>query len=156
MALPAGQITPHFSWAEMTVTEVRRLAASNRQAAAAFAAPLLATCSLLEQIRELLGVAVHVNSGYRCQALNEAIGGSKTSQHPKGEAADIVPIGLDLTAAFNRIRTSGIEFGQLILEDGDGDDVPTWLHVSTPRADRENQEALLFNGKRYVKAPPIG
>lgn len=45
--------------------------------------------SLLDPIREMWGKPLHVNSGYRCLALNKAVGGKPTSQHLKGEAADI-------------------------------------------------------------------
>lgn len=45
--------------------------------------------NLLDPIREMWGKPLHVNSGYRCLALNKAVGGKPTSQHLKGEAADI-------------------------------------------------------------------
>lgn len=43
----------------------------------------------LDVIRELNGGPVYVSSGYRCQKVNELVGGVKTSQHMKGQAADI-------------------------------------------------------------------
>lgn len=43
----------------------------------------------LQPLRDRLGIPVHVNSGYRCPELNEAVGGVPTSQHQKGEAADL-------------------------------------------------------------------
>jgi zinc D-Ala-D-Ala carboxypeptidase len=43
----------------------------------------------LQPLRNKYGRAIHVNSGYRCKRLNEAVGGSKTSDHMKGMAADI-------------------------------------------------------------------
>ena len=43
----------------------------------------------LEPIRQHLGLPIKVNSGYRCQLVNSMVGGAKTSQHLKGEAADI-------------------------------------------------------------------
>lgn len=45
--------------------------------------------NLLDPVREMWGKPLHVNSGYRCLALNKAVGGKPTSQHLKGEAADI-------------------------------------------------------------------
>lgn len=45
--------------------------------------------NVLQPLRTALGVAMPVNSGYRCPELNEAVGGVPTSQHMKGEAADI-------------------------------------------------------------------
>ncbi|MDR2921592.1 MAG: peptidase M15 [Tannerella sp.] len=43
---------------------------------------------LLEPLREAFGKPIVINSGYRCEQLNNAVRGSKTSQHMKGEAAD--------------------------------------------------------------------
>ena len=45
--------------------------------------------NVLQPLRTALGVEMPVNSGYRCPELNEAVGGAPTSQHMKGEAADI-------------------------------------------------------------------
>lgn len=44
---------------------------------------------VLDPLREAYGKPIIVNSGYRCKELNEKIGGSKTSRHMFGEAADI-------------------------------------------------------------------
>lgn len=43
----------------------------------------------LQPLRNLLKSSIYVSSGYRCEAVNSAIKGSKTSQHMKGEAADM-------------------------------------------------------------------
>lgn len=45
--------------------------------------------AVLDPLREWYGKPIKVNSGYRCEALNKAIGGAKSSQHMLGEAADI-------------------------------------------------------------------
>ena len=44
----------------------------------------------LQVIRDYFGKSIKINSAYRCESHNEAIGGSKNSQHKKGLAADIV------------------------------------------------------------------
>lgn len=46
--------------------------------------------NVLDPLREAYGKPITVTSGYRCEALNKAVGGSKTSEHMKGMAADIV------------------------------------------------------------------
>jgi zinc D-Ala-D-Ala carboxypeptidase len=46
--------------------------------------------NLLQPVRNDLGSRMHINSGYRCQELNEAVGGSETSDHMQGMAADII------------------------------------------------------------------
>lgn len=45
--------------------------------------------NVLDPLREVFGKPIKVNSGYRCEALNKAVGGSKTSHHLKGMAADL-------------------------------------------------------------------
>ena len=81
---------------------------------------------VLQPIRDLHEGPVTVTSGYRQPALNEAVGGSPTSQHPKGEAADItVGSPADNKALFEQIARSGIPYDQLICEFGG-----KWLHVS--------------------------
>ena len=49
----------------------------------------------LEPVRQQLGLPIKVNSGYRCQLLNQMVGGVPTSQHLKGEAADITVFDLE-------------------------------------------------------------
>ena len=43
----------------------------------------------IQPLRDKLGIPIHINSGYRCPELNKAVGGVPTSQHQKGEAADL-------------------------------------------------------------------
>lgn len=68
----------------------------------------------LQPLRDKLGVPVHVNSGYRCPELNEAVGGVPTSQHQKGEAADLSVDGKagDILEA---LESGNIPFDQAIL-----------------------------------------
>lgn len=115
------QLTEHFSLQEMTVTSQPFPNAPND----AQVIELTRLCStMLEPIRYLLGVPIHVDSGFRSMAVNNAIKGSAhNSQHMLGQAADFVPEGLDLEEAFQRIKAIGLPFGQLIRE-------PTWIHVS--------------------------
>ena len=70
--------------------------------------------NLLQPLRTLLAAPIYVRSGYRCLALNEAVGGSSTSQHMRGEAADIVVDGLDAERLTRFILNSGLRFQQLI------------------------------------------
>lgn len=80
--------------------------------------------TMLEPIRSLLAVPIGIDSGFRSLAVNNAIPGSAhNSQHMLGQAADIVPQGLNLEDCFQKIKASGLPFDQLIRE-------PTWLHVS--------------------------
>lgn len=83
--------------------------------------------TILQPIRDEFKRPIKVNSGYRCKELNTLVGGSKTSQHVKGEAADI-------TSSDNRklwnlivsmIKDSKIIVGQLINEKN-----LSWIHIS--------------------------
>jgi uncharacterized protein YcbK (DUF882 family) len=74
----------------------------------------LLVANLLDPLREHLGRAVHIRSGYRSQALNSAIGGSSTSQHMKGEAADIKVDGLVAEDLARLIVELGLPFDQVI------------------------------------------
>lgn len=67
--------------------------------------------NLLDSIRDMWGKPLHVNSGYRCSALNKAVGGKPTSQHLKGEAADITTGSkAENEKLFEMIKASGLVY----------------------------------------------
>lgn len=148
-------LSPHFTISEMTKTEVRRLQARNRSEAHAVKPALQSLAQLLEQVRVICGNRpIIVHSAYRCTELNTVIGGAPSSQHMKGEAADFHVDGMDLRQAFNKIRRSKLKWGQLILEDGDGDGVPTWIHLSLGppwRDEARSMQVLEYDGTTYKK-----
>lgn len=89
----------------------------------------------LDPIRELWGLRLIVNSGYRCPRLNALVGGVKNSQHMRGEAADITTNSSTQNALlFKKVANSDIDFDQLILEAG-----ANWIHVSYRRAGNRRQ-----------------
>lgn len=73
-----------------------------------------------EQIRFAISRPLHVMSGYRCPALNAAVGGSKTSSHLSGFAADLTTPGLSALGLAQAIRDSSVMFDQVILETSRG------------------------------------
>jgi zinc D-Ala-D-Ala carboxypeptidase len=77
---------------------------------------------VLEFIRQHFDQPFSPQSWYRCERLNTLVGGSKTSDHMQGAAADIVVPKVSLMALAEYIRDN-LDFDQLILE-------PTWVHVS--------------------------
>lgn len=106
---------------------------------------LKALCeNVIQPVRDRLGEAIFVSSGYRSQALNTAIGGALGSQHQKGEAADLEA--QDNSKLFFAIMSNG-NFDQLIWEFG-GDNAPAWVHVSY-RRDGKNRGQIL----RAFKSP---
>jgi len=119
------------------------------------AAKLLAE-NIFQPIREHFGKPIFISSGYRSIALNEAIGGSKTSQHSKGEAIDIdmdYRKGPQNEEVFHYIREN-LPFDQLIWEFGT-DKRPDWVHVSY-NSDGEQRGQILVakrnsKGKTYYE-----
>lgn len=102
----------------------------------------------LEQIRTLLGdKPIRISSGFRSTAVNSAVGGSKTSAHVLGFAADFTcPAFGDPRDIVAAIAKSGIVFDQVILEHPPGRN--PWVHISfDPRARRQVFE---YNGKAYT------
>lgn len=108
-------------------------------------------CSeILDKVRNQFGT-VHVSSGYRSAALNEAIGGSNTSQHCKGEAADIQVGNLELV--FRYIKNH-LWFDQCILERKGSNERGWiyWIHVSKKRKGHNRGEAFyMTNNKKSPK-----
>lgn len=89
--------------------------------------------NVLDPAREAFGSPIIISSGYRCKELNKAVGGSKTSQHMRGEASDLKsPNNLKL---FNILK--GFEFDQLIWEKGGA-----WVHVSYKRNGKNRKQIL--------------
>ncbi len=99
---------------------------------------------VLDPVREKLGKAIVVNSGYRCPRHNAAVGGVRNSQHLRGEAADIVLVngsGLRVQDLADAIKEHGV-FDQLIV-------YPGFVHVSYKRNGGNRGQVLksLGNGR---------
>lgn len=99
---------------------------------------------VFEPIREHFGVPIHISSGYRSKELNDAIGGSLTSQHCTGEAIDIdmdgSNNGVTNKKVFDFIKDNLI-FDQLIYEFGN-DSNPDWVHVSYESTGKQRKQVL--------------
>lgn len=102
---------------------------------------------ILQPIRSKFGRVV-VNSGFRSDSVNLAIGGAKASQHRYGEAADIDVPGVNLGMVYAWCREN-LKFGQLI-EEFKGD--AHWIHISLPRIGGTNQQTLKFKDGVYSQA----
>ena len=82
--------------------------------------------NILDPLREKYGKPINVNGAYRCPELNKAVGGSKTSQHMTGPAADITVGSPDNNKKlFNLIIEMNLPFDQLIDEKNF-----RWIHIS--------------------------
>lgn len=110
--------------------------------------------NIFQPCRDYFGKPLAVTSGYRSPKLNDLIGGSKRSQHSKGEALDLdaqVYGGFTNAELFHYIKDN-LDFDQLIWEFGN-DEEPDWIHCSyTTENRREVLKAYKHNGKtRYDK-----
>lgn len=131
-----GQVTPHFSWREMTRSETARRKGIPNIPSETEIANIRYTAEKLETIREFIGLGITVTSCFRSEQVNQAVGGSKTSAHRFGLAADCDAIGLtsyQFALKLIEMRDKGLlVFDQLILEfpeNGDG----AWVHVGFRR-----------------------
>lgn len=101
--------------------------------------------NVLDPLREAWGKPITVTSGYRCPALNRAVGGAATSQHLKGEAADITTGNyVDNARLFQMILDRGLQFDQLIFERGSVKTGPAWIHISY-KPDGHNRRQIIYN-----------
>ena len=99
----------------------------------------------LDRVRQLLAHRLEISSGYRCPALNAAVGGAPRSQHTQGLAADFCCPGFGPPLAIARaIHDSDIVFDQLILEYGD------WIHVSFSPAPRRRVLTIYTAREGYL------
>ena len=100
----------------------------------------------MEELRALVGAPLHITSGYRCLALNRAIGSKDTSAHVEGRATDFeaLEFGSPLEVC-RRIVASDIAFDQLIWEH-------SWVHIGWPKigVDPRRQVLILMPGNTYA------
>jgi zinc D-Ala-D-Ala carboxypeptidase len=137
------KLSPHFTLAEMTVSQTAARAGIDNTPPPPALGRLRLLCALLERVRTHLGAPIIVLSGYRSGKVNALVRGSPTSQHMKGEAADFIApkFGppLDICAA---LVDSGLDYDQLILEFADSK-TGGWVHISV--ADDPRGQALAID-----------
>ena len=109
---------------------------------------------VFQPLREWVGGPVKINSFFRSPDLNKAIGGSKTSQHCKGQAIDFDDnFGYKTNAEMFKYIRENLDYDQMIWEFGD-DKNPNWVHVSyvSPEANRQRcLKAYRSPGSRSTK-----
>ena len=111
---------------------------------------------VLEPIRGVLQCPLRVTSGYRTTEHNRRVGGSPKSQHTKGEAADVVPLGMGAEEAMGRIAgiIGTLPVGQVIIYQSG------FLHISIdldrpPRRQMLRSMASGGSGGPYVQWVPL-
>lgn len=122
------QLTKNFSLIELTSSETAVRKGIDNTPTQVVLQNLKELCDcVLQPLRDEYGKSINITSGYRSPKLNKAIGGSATSDHCYGCAADFTVLKEDYAAVFKILR--GYNFDQLIWEFGD-DTAPQWIHVS--------------------------
>jgi len=139
------QLSKHLSLAEVTRSEsAKRRGISNMPTPAHIENFKLLAENVFEPVRENFGKPIHISSGYRSDALNKAVGGSKTSQHCTGEAIDIdmdgSTGGVTNKMVFDYIKDN-LNFDHLIWEFGTASN-PDWVHVSYKSTGKQRKQVI--------------
>ena len=141
-------ISEHISYKEGTYSvTATRLGVDNTPDNEQLSNMELVAEKVFEPLRKWVGGPIKINSFFRGLPLNTAIGGSKKSQHMKGQAMDIDDnYGHATNAEMYHWIKENLDFDQMIWEFGD-DDNPDWIHVSYV-SEEENRNRCL---KAYRK-----
>lgn len=139
-----AQLTEHFTLEEMIYSSTAKSKGLKNEPNESQIENLKLLCEyVLEPIREKIGCPLVISSGYRSEKINALVGGSKTSQHLLGQAADIQIFDKKLTNTdlFNiivsMVKNNEIQVGQVIWEFGETE--PNWIHVSLPTTRHRNE-----------------
>ena len=149
------KLTEHITYAEATKSyTAKRLGIKNIPSEYQMWNMVILSTEVFEPLRLWVGGPIKINSFYRSEELNKAIGGSVKSQHCEGRAIDIDDVYGHKTNAemFNYIKEN-LDYDQLIWEFGD-DENPDWVHVSFVEEDsnrKNNLRAYKENGKTIYK-----
>ena len=134
-----GKISKNFTFAEFTKSDTaKRLHINNAIISWEVRDNIIALVEdVLQPLRDAWGGPLFINSGYRCPELNEAVDGVPTSQHVKGQAADVGvtdPLALAKLAIKKKIN-----FDQMIV-------YPSFVHFSYKK-DGENRGEVFYSAK---------
>ena len=141
-------LTPHFTLAELTASQTAARLGIDNTPSPEIIENLRRTAALLEECRTVLGnKPIVVSSGYRCPALNKAVGGVPGGAHVTGQAADFVRPGLYVATVCQRlVGTPGLRWDQIIREyDHAG---AGWVHIAWSRTPRMQVLTIDHNGTR--------
>jgi len=128
-------LSENFTLQEMTESDAAaRLAIDNTPSVTQISNLQKLCVNTLEPIRSMTGgKSILISSGFRSSKLNKAIGGSETSDHCNGRAADFRVAGMTVTEVVESIAQSNIQFDQLIHE------FDRWVHVSFRETDNRRE-----------------
>lgn len=131
------QLSKNFSLAELIASRTATARGLSNQPTEEHIEALKALVeNVLQPLRDAVGKPIRITSGYRSHDLNNAVGGSKTSQHSRGQAADLVIQGMHPYDICRLLVKENIDFDQLIQEFGE------WVHVSFNNKGRQRRQVL--------------
>ena len=140
------KLSPNFTLEELTQSETANRKGLDNTPTEEVKANLVRLARFLEEVRRMLGRPIMVNSAYRSQEVNKALGSKPTSQHCIGCAADIKVPGLTPDSIVKELLKTNLEYDQLIRE------FDSWVHISIPNkfADKPRKQVLIIdkNGTR--------
>lgn len=137
------KLTEHFTLSEFVRSETATNRHIGNTPTSEVIENLRALCrNVLEPARVAFGAPIYITSGYRCPALNKAVGGKPTSQHLRGEAADLQVKGVqNLRKLYRMIKDHGV-FDQLLYE---SNGAKKWIHVSYKQSGNRLQAIYNYN-----------
>ena len=137
-------LSPHFTLEELTHTDHRELDNTPNQNEIN---NLQRLANFLEEVKTALGgKPVMISSGFRCKALNDAVGSKDSSQHRIGAACDFRVPGMTPDEVVRAIIASGIGYDQIIRE------FDRWTHISVPNiAGAEPRKQALIIDKQGTR-----
>lgn len=136
------QLSKNFALAELTHSQTAsRLKLSNIPSAEIIKKMSLLCEKVLQPVRDHFDKPVIISSGYRSPAVNKAVGGSSSSQHMSGEAADFIIPSIDNFTLAKWIQDN-LNYDQLILEFYTGGN-SGWIHVGY--SSRHKNQELTIN-----------
>lgn len=152
------KLSNYVSLAEVTKSDTAKRRGISNEPTPEHLENLKTICTeVFDKIREHFGVPIYISSGYRSEALNKAIGGSKNSDHNLGRALDLDQDnrgnGITNMEVFEFIKDN-LEFDQLIAEGSNGDGDMNWVHVGYRKgANRKQIIIAIFTGGKAKYVP---
>jgi zinc D-Ala-D-Ala carboxypeptidase len=124
-----NNISEHISWKEATFSPTAMRLGINNVPNAEQLENMKQVAEIFEKVRAHVGQPLQINSFFRSEKLNTAIGGAKGSQHTAGQAMDIDSKDNALNKKIFDFIRYHMNFDQVISEFGT-DNAPEWIHVS--------------------------
>lgn len=151
------KVSEHFNYSEMVTTNHQKLKVENWDKGMDYLENMKYMARWLEEIRQQWGKPIVLNSGFRCKALNKAIGGAHQSRHMTAEAVDIrcdsketarkmvqtiIYVATVTRSCSDRkfVELNHGYFDELILEHKDKS---WWVHFAAKRVFKENRNKLI-------------